>query len=110
MEINWSITAMERNVADGGVLNVDWVCHGQDGEYRASIIGGTVFAYDPESSNFVQYEELTEAQVVGWVKDQMGEEVKTANEQEVLRQIENAKKPKLARGTPWEISPPAPPI
>ena len=48
-----------------------------------------------------QIEQLTEAQVVGWVKAAMGEETVAAQEAAVAAQIEEAKAPKTATGVPW---------
>ena len=53
------------------VVNVRWKLTGTDGANTASIDGYSAFSQEGES--FTPYADLTEAQVLGWVQDELGE-------------------------------------
>ena len=53
------------------VVNVRWKLTGTDGTNTASIDGDSQFSQ--EGDTFTPYADLTEAQVLGWVQDQLGE-------------------------------------
>jgi len=53
------------------VVNVTWTLTGTDGTNTASIGGDSTFSQ--EGDTFTPYADLTEAQVLGWVQDQLGE-------------------------------------
>jgi hypothetical protein len=83
------------------VFNVHWRCNGEDGEYTGSVYGSQALALDPEAP-FIPFADLTEAQVVGWVKDAMGEEAVAALEANIDGQIANAKNPPVVNpALPW---------
>ena len=71
----WTIANLERNVADGGVTVAHWrvtesetVGTGDDAvTYTASSYGTCGFTPDPDADDFVAYDSLTEATVLGWV-------------------------------------------
>lgn len=54
------------------VVNVLWTLTGVDGTTTASIGGNTTFDSQQET-NFIPYNELTEATVIGWVQANLGE-------------------------------------
>ena len=52
-----------------------WRCTGDDGEGHSGQCYSTVsFTVDPEKTNFVPFEDITEAQAIQWTQDAMGEE------------------------------------
>ena len=53
------------------VVNVRWKLTGTDGTNTASLMGDCEFSQ--EGDTFTPYADLTEAQVLGWVQDQLGE-------------------------------------
>jgi hypothetical protein len=53
------------------VVNVNWTITGTDGTNTASLMGDCEFSQ--EGDTFTPYADLTEAQVLGWVQDQLGE-------------------------------------
>ena len=93
----WKISSLDRNTADGFVTTAHWSCSAQDGEYSASVYGSTGF----EGTMVTAYNNLTEAQVIGWVKAALGAETVAAHEANVAAQIAAAKAPKTAAGVPW---------
>ena len=93
----WKIASLDRNTADGFVNTAHWTCSDVDGGFSGSVYGSVGF--DGEVT--VPYENLTEALVVGWVKEALGEETVAAHEAAVAAQIEAQKNPTTATGTPW---------
>jgi hypothetical protein len=55
------------------VVNVLWTLTGVDGTTTASVEGSTMFDSN-QSSTFIPYNQLTQATVIGWVQDNLGEQ------------------------------------
>lgn len=66
--MEWKIKTLDRN-ADGGVVEAHWTVSKTSGDYTASAYGSVTFKPDPTAAGFTSYENLTEAQVLQWVKD-----------------------------------------
>lgn len=101
MEYIWKIAQLERTAETGAVVTAHWRVTAQDGDYTASAYGSETFTSpDPESENFVPFEDLTEADVLGWVwnKEGFGKEQIEAN---LAAQIETEKNPPVVPGLPW---------
>lgn len=100
--MNWTISQLDRALPDGVVLTAHWrVSKLQDG-HSGSVYGTVSFpAKDPADPTFIPYGQLTEAQVIQWVKDAMGADTVAAHEANVQGQIERQKNPTTATGTPW---------
>jgi len=100
--MNWTISSLDRSLPDGVVLTAHWrVSDTQDG-FTGSVYGTISFpAKDPADPDFIPYDDLTEAQVVGWVKEAMGADTVAAHEANVQAQIDKQKHPTNAVGVPW---------
>ena len=98
MAITYTIAQLERNTADNGVTIAHWRVTAQDGDYTASSYGTQSFTPDPESPDFVAFEDLTEEIVLGWVKGAMDTEALEAG---LASQIEAQKAPTTVTGMPW---------
>ena len=70
----WSIDTLERDPSDGFVRNALWVLTGKDGDTITGERGGSAWFAKPASlpSDFIAYDSLDEATVLGWVKTQIG--------------------------------------
>jgi hypothetical protein len=86
---------MDRQVADGFVTTVHYNVSAVDGEFTASTYGTVGYT---EEGAFTPYSELTEAVVVGWVKESLGQ---ATVEQSLAAQIEAQKNPVQVSGLPW---------
>lgn len=95
--MNWTISSLDRRTADGFVYTAHWQCTATDGDFSGSVYGTVSFDGDLTTP----YEDLTEAQVIGWVKEAMGADTVAAHEANVLAQIEAQKHPVSAAGVPW---------
>lgn len=101
----WSVVQMDAYPeADGHtevVFTVHWTLTGTDGAYTGSVYGSQGVSLDPDAP-FTPYADLTEAQVIGWVQDAMGEEQVAAYDANVAQQIENQINPPVVTPPlPW---------
>jgi len=98
----WTISTLERELADGGVIVAHWRCTASEtvGEdtFSASSYGTAGFTYDASSPDFVPYDELTEADVLAWV---WAEGFKDETEDALQAKIDAEKNPTTAAGVPW---------
>ena len=99
MAMNWTISTLERELSDGGVIVAHWRCTASDGDYSASSYGTCGFTPDASAPGFTPYADLTEATVLGWVWADGVD--KDATEEALAAKIEADKNPTSAAGTPW---------
>lgn len=102
----WTIKQLERNTADGGVtvahyevVETETVGSGDDAvTYSATGYGSVGFSPDANADDFVAFDNLTEADVIGWVQAQVNQsEVEAA----LTANIAEQKTPTTAEGLPW---------
>jgi len=109
MAVTWTISTLERNSSDDGVIVAHWrasdsevVGTGDDAvTHSGSSYGTCGFTPDSSADGYTAYADITEAQAIGWVKDSMGEEAVTGVEDSIAAQIADSKAPSVAVGTPW---------
>lgn len=100
--MDWTISQLDRSLPDGVVMTAHWRVSDSDGAASGTVYGTISFpSKDPSDPTFVPYEQLTEAQVIQWVKDEMGAEQVAAHEASVAAQIDKQKNPVSAAGVPW---------
>jgi len=108
MAVTWNISTLERNT-DNGVVVAHWRATdnevvGTDDDavtHSGSSYGTCGFTPDASADGYVAYDNLTEENVIGWVKDSMGEEAVTGVEDSIAAQIADSKAPAISVGTPW---------
>ena len=112
MTILWLIERLLVKPLEGSnpdvVITADWRCNGSQENYSGTCYGSCSFA--PPSGSFTKYEDLTEAQVLGWCYENGVD--KTAIEANVTLQIENQINPPVVTlPLPWAAQPlpPVPP-
>ena len=96
--MNWTISTLERELSDGGVIVAHWRCTASDGDYSASSYGTAGFTPDASAPGFVAYDALTEADVLAWVWDAVDRD---ATEAALQARIDADKNPVTANGVPW---------
>ena len=94
----WTISTLERELSDGGVIVAHWRATAVDGDFSASSYGTCGFTPDPSASGFIAYDSLTEADVIGWVQAELDQD---AIEASLSANIEAQKNPTQASGVPW---------
>jgi hypothetical protein len=102
---NWNVVQMdcypEVDNEQDVVFTVHWTLTGTEDTLIGSVYGSVGVTLDAESP-FTPYSELTKEQVVGWVKDALGEETVAATEANVAQQIQDQIKPKVVTPPlPW---------
>lgn len=102
IEYTWKIEQCEYNAQTGAIENVHWRLNAVDGDYTDSIYGSQSLNANPNSESFIPYPEVTEQQIIDWVKNELGSERVTEIESIVMAQIEARKTPKTLTGLPWE--------
>jgi hypothetical protein len=101
---NWNVVQMDRLTSDGFVVTVHYTVNAVDGDYTALISASTygTVSYTQEDKEYKPYAELTEAEVIGWVKDSLGQ---STVEEALAAQIEAQKNPVQLSGLPWSNEP-----
>jgi hypothetical protein len=97
MAVTWTISTLERNT-DDGVVVAHWRASDVDGEHSGSSYGTASFTPDADAEGYTAYDSLTEAQVIGWVKEGVDAD---AIEESIASQIAESKAPAISVGTPW---------
>ena len=97
MSVNWTITNLDSNTADGFVTQAHWTATAVDGEHTASIYATVGWS---EGSPTIPYANLTESTVLNWVWESVD---KQATESALAAQIALLKNPVKATGTPWTV-------
>ena len=94
----WAVNAMYtvQQPDPNYVVNVLWTLTGVDGEYTASIDGNTQLAVNGQQTDFIPYDELTEADVLGWVQESLGEQGIANFEANVQGQIDSQINPPVS--------------
>ena len=109
---DWFIKNMIRDTATGGVNAVYWECSVGDDVHTdcISVDGGKAkFNPDPDDDSFVDFDDLTEATVLGWVWESLADieepaddakaRVEQARQDNVTNQI--SRKSGQSTGVPW---------
>lgn len=102
----WTISNLERNTADGGVTVAHWrvtetetVGEGDDAvTYSASSYGTVSFTPDASADGFIAFDDLTEADVLGWVYEEVDQ---AETEAALAADIAGQKTPVTTDGVPW---------
>ena len=102
MAVTWSITNTEYNTdSDKGVVHAAWSATETDGDHAGTVSGMESFYPDASAEGYIAYDSLTEANVLGWVKNLLGEDEVARVETKVADQITKSKTPPTAWGVPW---------
>jgi hypothetical protein len=94
----WAIANLERETSDGFVFTAHYTVNAKDDTYSAGAYGSIGFER-PE--NLIPFADLTEEQVVSWVKEALGADKVTEVEAALQNQIDEQAAPTKAAGVPW---------
>ena len=100
MTIQFKISNLDRDTADGFVTTAHWTASKTSGEFSAGSYGTVGFTKE-DGVNLIPYANLTEATVIGWVEASLGAETLAAMEAGYDAQIAEQQAPSKATGTPW---------
>ena len=95
----WGINTLERETSDGFVFTAHYTINAEDGTYSSGAYGSIGFE---RPDNLIPFDDLTEDQVIGWVKEAIGGSEKvTEIEAALQQQLDEKHTPTKASGTPW---------
>jgi hypothetical protein len=94
----WNIANLERETSDGCVYAAHYVVNAADGTYSAGAYGSLGLE---RGDTLVPFADLTEATVVGWVKEKLTAEKVTEIEAALQAQLDEQRQPTKAGGLPW---------
>nr|BAR39261.1 hypothetical protein [uncultured Mediterranean phage uvMED] len=95
----WAVSTLDRELADGFVGNVHYTVNAADDTYSAGAYG-SVGLERPET--LIPYADLTESQVIEWVKTALGGDEKVTEIQTALQaQLDEQRTPTKGQGKPW---------
>ena len=98
MAVTWTISTLERNTSDDGVVVAHWRASDVDGEHSGTSYGTCGFTPDSSSEGYTAYADITESQAIGWVKADVDAD---AIEASIASQIAESKAPAISTGVPW---------
>lgn len=100
-ELIWNVYDLVRTVPDGVVTKVCCTVSMVDGQYiSGGDVSQKVLYKAPTDPEFIPFDQLTEAEVIQWVKDQLGQN-RIAQIERGLIQAINKQKTETASGLPW---------
>jgi len=94
----WGINTLERETDDGFVFTAHYTVNASDEAYSSGAYGSIGFQ---RPDNLIPYADLTEETVIGWVKDQFGEEKVAEIEGALQAQLDEQRAPSKQSGLPW---------
>lgn len=98
-EFTWNVSQLERETSDGYVFTVHYTVNAKDDTYSAGAYGS--LGLERPEGDLIPYADLTEEIVVGWVKDNFGDEKVAEIEAALQSQLDEQRTPSKASGTPW---------
>jgi len=109
--ISWIIERLLVKPTEGTltdvVITADWRCNGSQESFSGTCYGSCSFF--PPTDSFTPYEDLTEAQVLGWCYSNGVNQ--SAIEANVTQQInDQINPPIIAPPLPWAAQPSSPPV
>ena len=102
MAVTWTIVQLERNTDGNGVVVAHWRASDSEVVGEVTHSGGSYgtcgFTPDATADGYVAYDNLTEAEVIAWVKADLDTD---AIEESIAALIAVSKEPVTAAGVPW---------
>lgn len=97
--VTWHVAQLERETADGYVFTVHYTVDANDGTYSAGAYGS--IGLERPEGELIPYADLTEGDVIQWVKDKFGPEKVTEIVDALQAQLDQQRQPTTASGLPW---------
>lgn len=97
--ITWNVANLERETADGYVYTVHYTVDAKDDTYSAGAYGS--IGLERPEGEMIPFADLTPDVVIGWVKEQFGDEKVAEIEAALQAQLDEQRAPSKATGLPW---------
>ena len=95
----WHIAQLERETSDGYVFTAHYTVDAFSDPYRAGAYGS--IGLERPKGDLIPFADLTEDQVIGWVKAKLGDEAVANVEAALQAQLDEQAHPTKAQGVPW---------
>jgi hypothetical protein len=97
----WKIAQLERETSDGYVFTAHYTVDAvsEDQVYRSGAYGS--IGFERPDGELIPFADLTEAIVIGWVQEALGEEKVAEIEAALQGQLDEQRNPSKAAGLPW---------
>ena len=99
-ETTWHIAQLERETSDGYVFTAHYTVDAKDAAYMAGAYGS--IGLERPEGDLIPFADLTEEQVIGWVKAKLGNEAVANVEAALQAQLDEQAHPTKAQGVPWQ--------
>lgn len=100
--MKWTIENMKRQTGTGLVVEVAYKVVAKQGGLIADHRGKVTLTGDPSAPGFVPFEQLTESQVIQWVKDSVDVSAIEAGVQSALEaKVQKVEQKEVVSGLPW---------
>ena len=101
----WKIHGLDTSPSSDGLTNVvktiHWEYHGDDGTHRVEYTGSLGLSA-PDATNFTQYSDLTESQIISWLESNLDVQALRNNLNKQFQHIYNP--PVVQLPLPWQNS------
>jgi len=102
MTHNWKIYDLKRTITDGIVTEIIYACESELSGSTTRKIGELTITGSTDDTDFIEYENLTEDIVLGWVTDSIDTSTfETANSSSIAEKIARKAARTTTNGTPW---------
>ena len=105
MSATWKIVQLDYTVSldskTNVVTNVHWDCTDKDADGNAGRTYGAQGIPTDDLSDFIAYDDITEATAIAWLKEALGADAVSENEATVASQIAVLQTPINGSGVPW---------
>ena len=105
MAATWSINQLDYTVSldskTNVVTNIHWDCNDADADGNQGRTYGSQAIPTDDLSDFINYDDITEANAIAWVKAALGDDGVSDQEDSVAAQIADLKTPVNGSGKPW---------
>jgi hypothetical protein len=98
VQIEWRVENTEYDPATHAITTVHWRCIASDGDTSDSVYGSVGLTPDPDSDDFIPFEDLTPDDVLGWV---WGSVDKDEQEAVATASLNARLNPSVLSGLPW---------
>lgn len=109
MEYKWTISSIDVAPKEGELTKViktaHWRLRGVDDDGLTAEIYGAQGFVEPDPASYTPYEGVTEADVINWIQDSLGEDEVENKYAGLSRAIDELKNPRIVSGPPpWASS------
>lgn len=103
MNHTWKIYDLKRTIADGVVTKVTYACESDHEGTGTRKIEELTVAGSVDDPGFIAYEDLTQADVLGWVDTNVDKtSIETANSASIAQRIVARAAITESNGIPWD--------